>query len=68
MKFRLKQWNKKCFGNLQEHLREAQARLDSVTCQIRDHGMTQDLMSEESSALREVGMGASGGTILEEKV
>ena len=54
MKFRLKQWNEQCFGNLQKNLREAQARLDSVTRQIRDQGMTQDLMSEESSALREV--------------
>ena len=54
MKFRLKQWNKQCFGNLQEHLREAQAKLDSVTHQIRDQGMTQDLMFEESSTLREV--------------
>ena len=54
MKFRLKQWNEQCFGNLQKHLREAQGRLDSVTRQIRDQGMTQDLMSEESSALREV--------------
>ena len=54
MKFRLKQWNKQCFGNLQEHLREAQAKLDSVTRQIRDQGMTLDLLSEESSALREV--------------
>ena len=54
VKFRLKQWNKKCFGNLQKHLREAQARLDSVTRQIQDQGMTPNLMSEESSALREV--------------
>ena len=54
MKFRLKQWNEQCFGNLQKHLREAQARLDSVTRQIRDQGMTQDFISEESSALREV--------------
>ena len=28
--------------------------MDSVTRQIRDQGMTQDFMSEESSALREV--------------
>ena len=54
VKFRLKQWNKECFGNLQVHLRVAQAKLDSVTCQIRDQGMTLDLMSAESSALREV--------------
>ena len=40
--------------HLQEHLREAQARVDSVTRQIMDQGMTLDLMSEESSALREV--------------
>ena len=36
------------------HLRVAQAKLDSVTRQIRDQGMTPYLMSEESSALKEV--------------
>ena len=45
-------------GNLQEHFREAQARLDSVTHQIRDQGMTPDLMSEESSALRRLRNGS----------
>ena len=36
------------------HLRVAQAKLDSVTRQIKDQGMTPNMMSEESLALREV--------------
>ncbi|XP_057862719.1 uncharacterized protein LOC131071037 [Cryptomeria japonica] len=52
VKFRLKRWNKQCFGNLQAQKLVAQSKLDSITCQIRDQGLTSDLSIAESLALK----------------
>lgn len=52
VKFRLKKWNKQYFGNVQDQKSVTQSRLDNVTPQIRDQGMTMDLITIETSALR----------------
>ncbi|XP_059077196.1 uncharacterized protein LOC131876295 [Cryptomeria japonica] len=52
VKFRLKRWNKQCFGNLQAQKLVAQSKLDSITRQIRDQGLTSDLSIAESLALK----------------
>ncbi|XP_059064720.1 uncharacterized protein LOC131044660 [Cryptomeria japonica] len=52
VKCRLKRWNKQCFGNLQAQKLVAQSKLDSITRQIRDQGLTSDLSIAESLALK----------------
>ena len=54
VKFRLKRWNKHHFGNLQAQKVAAQTKMDIITCQIRDHGMTYDLSKAKTSALKEL--------------
>ena len=54
VKFRLKRWNKHHFGNLQAQKVAAQTKLDIITHQIRDQGMTYDLSKAETSALKEL--------------
>ncbi|XP_057871389.2 uncharacterized protein LOC131077832 [Cryptomeria japonica] len=52
VKYRLKRWNKQCFGNLHAQKLAAQSKLDSITRQIRDHGLSSDLLNAESLALK----------------
>ena len=54
VKFRLKRWNKHHFGNLQAQKVAAQTKLDIITCQIRDQGITYDLSKSEILALKEL--------------
>lgn len=54
VKYKLKKWNKQCFGNLHSQWMVAQSKLDNVTCQTRDQGMTSDIGLAESLALREL--------------
>ena len=54
VKFRLKRWNKHHFRNLQAQKVAAQTKLDIITRQIRDQGMTYDLSKAETSALKEL--------------
>lgn len=52
VKYRLKKWNMWCFGNLHHNKLLAQARLDSITCQIHDLGILVDLCREEALATK----------------
>ena len=52
VKYRLKKWNKQCFGNLQVQRMAAQSKLDNITQLIRDQGRTVDLSEAEYVALK----------------
>lgn len=52
VKFRLKRRNKQCFGNLQAQKMAAHSKLDTITHQIRDQGLTSTLSKDESLALK----------------
>ena len=54
MKFRLKRWNKHHFQNLQAQKVVVQTKLDIITRQLRDQGMTYDLSKAEISALKDL--------------
>ena len=52
VKYRLKKWNKQCFGNLQAQRIATQAKLDNITWLLRDQGRTFVLSEAESLALK----------------
>ena len=52
VKYKLKKWNKQCFGNLQAQRIAAQTKLENITCLICDQGRTLDLSEAESLALK----------------
>lgn len=54
LKYRLKRWNKQCFGNLHRHKMEAQSKMDEAMHQIRDQGMTVELSMAESLSLKDL--------------
>lgn len=52
VKFKLKRWNRECFGNLFGEKREAQLRVDYITRQIREQGLSDELYREEAAAVK----------------
>ena len=54
VKYRLKRWNKQCFGCLQDQKKAAQSKLDSITRQIRDHGLSSEMSEAKTLALKEL--------------
>ena len=53
VKFRLKRWNKQCFGLLHVRKADAQTKLDNITRQICDHGLNSELSKAKSIALKD---------------
>lgn len=54
VKYRLKHWNKQCFGNVFLERRNSHVQLDSITRQIQDQGLTKDLGRLEAATVKEV--------------
>ncbi|XP_057821288.2 uncharacterized protein LOC131033978 [Cryptomeria japonica] len=54
IKYRLKRWNKSCFGNIFSAKRDAQEKVDSITRKIMDQGLSEDLYKEESTVVKEL--------------
>ena len=54
VKYMLKRWNKHHFGNLHTQKFSPQTKLDTITRQIRDQGMTSDLSRAEILALKDL--------------
>ena len=52
VKYRLKRWNKKSFGNIQAQRKASQDKLDNITQNIWDEGRTFVLSEVESLALK----------------
>ena len=52
VKYKLKRWNKKCFGYLHVQKADAQTKLDHITRHIRDHVLNFELSEAESLALK----------------
>ena len=54
VKYRLKRWNKQCFGYLHVQKNAAQTKLDNITRQIRDVGLSFERSEAEVLALKEL--------------
>lgn len=54
VKYYLKQWNKYYFCNIHSHKMNSQARLDAITFQIWEHGLSLDLQREEAYAVKDL--------------
>lgn len=54
VKYHLKIWNRRCFGNISCSKREAQECLDVITQQIRYLGFTIEFGNTESWALKDM--------------
>ena len=52
VKYRIKKWNKQCFGNLKAQRIAPLAKLDNITRLIQDQGRTLDLSEAEFLALK----------------
>ena len=52
VKYKLKRWNKQCFGYLHVQKAAAQTKLDQITRRIRDHGLNFELSEDESLAFK----------------
>lgn len=54
VKYKLKRWNKQCFGNLHSNKINAQVRLDNITRLIRNQMLALELQSEEKFSIKDL--------------
>jgi hypothetical protein len=52
VKYQLKYWNRHCFGNIFHDKALAQSKLDNITREIRENGLSEALLQEEAMALK----------------